>query len=39
MKTHGVFATEIAVWLVMLSPVIGLIMAFVSAWVSGQLTG
>jgi hypothetical protein len=39
MKTHGALATEIAVWLTLLSPVIGLLAAFLSAWFSGQLTG
>jgi hypothetical protein len=39
MKTHGALATNIAVWVTMLSPVIGLIAAFLSAWFFGQLSG
>jgi hypothetical protein len=39
MKTHGPLATSIALWLTMLSPLIGLIVAFLGAWFFGQLNG
>jgi hypothetical protein len=39
MKTYGALTTEIAVWFTMLSPVIGLIAAFLGALVFGQLGG
>jgi hypothetical protein len=39
MKTHGPLATEIAVWFTMLSPLIGLVAAFLGAWFFGQLSG
>jgi hypothetical protein len=39
MKTHGALATEIAVWFTLLSPVIGLVAAFLGAWFFGQLGG
>jgi hypothetical protein len=39
MKTHGPLATNIAFWFTMLSPLIGLIIAFLGAWFFSQLTG
>jgi hypothetical protein len=39
MKTHGFLATKIALWFTMLSPLIGLIMAFLGAWFFSQLSG
>jgi hypothetical protein len=39
MKTHGALSMRIAVWVTMLSPIIGLIAAFLSAWFFGQLRG
>jgi hypothetical protein len=38
MKTHGLLVTNVAVWLTMLSPLIGLLIAFLGAWFFGQLT-
>ena len=37
MKTHGPLATDIAFWFTMLSPLVGLIVAFLGAWLFGQL--
>jgi hypothetical protein len=37
MKTHGPLVTTIVLWFTMLSPLIGLIIAFVGAWFFGQL--
>jgi hypothetical protein len=39
MKTHGSLATNIALWFTMLSPLIGLIIAFLGARFFSQLTG
>lgn len=39
MKTHGPLATNIALWFTMLSPLMGLIIAFLDAWFFGRLTG
>ena len=38
MKMYGPVVTNIGVWLTMLSPLIGLIVAFLSAWLT-QLNG
>ena len=35
MNTHGTLVTNIGVWFTMLSPLIGLIVAFLGAWLSG----
>jgi hypothetical protein len=37
MKTHGPLASNIAVWFVMLSPLIGLIVGVLGAWLFSQL--
>jgi hypothetical protein len=37
-KTHGALATDIAVWFVMLSPLIGVILGLLGAWFFSQLT-
>jgi hypothetical protein len=37
MKTHGPLVTNTVLWLTMLSPLIGLIVAFLGAWLFGQL--
>jgi hypothetical protein len=39
MQTHGSLATNIALWFTMLSPLVGLIMAFLGAWFFSQLSG
>jgi hypothetical protein len=39
MKTHGPLTTNIALWFTMLSPLMGLIIAFLGAWFFGRLTG
>jgi hypothetical protein len=39
METHGPLATSVAFWFTMLSPLIGLIIAFLGAWLLSQLTG
>lgn len=39
METHGPVATKIALWFVMLSPLIGLIIGLLGAWLSGHLAG
>jgi hypothetical protein len=39
MKTHGPLATNIALWFTMLSPLIGLIIAFLSTWFFSRLSG
>jgi hypothetical protein len=39
MKTHGSLVTKIALWFTMLSPLMGLIIAFLGAWFSNQLSG
>ena len=36
MKTHGSIVTNIAFWFTMLSPLIGLIIAFLGAWFFNQ---
>jgi hypothetical protein len=36
---HRAVATQIAVWVTVLSPLIGLLAAFLSAWFLGQLSG
>jgi hypothetical protein len=38
MKTHTYFVTKTAVWLLMLSPILGLTALFLGAWLTGQLT-
>ena len=38
MKTHGLLATNIALWFTMLSPALGLIIVFLSAWLFGRLS-
>jgi hypothetical protein len=38
MKTHGPVATNIALWFTMLSPALGLIIAFLGAWLFGRLS-
>lgn len=37
MKRHGPLASKIALWFTILSPLMGLIFAFVGAWLSNQL--
>jgi len=37
MKTHGPLAASIALWFTMLSPALGLIIAFLGAWLFGRL--
>jgi hypothetical protein len=39
MKTHGSLATNIVLWFTMLSPLMGLIIAFLGAWFFNQLSG
>lgn len=39
MKTHGPLIASIVLWFTMLSPLIGLILAFLGAWFFGQLSG
>jgi hypothetical protein len=39
MKTHGPFVTKIGIWLTVFSPLIGMIIAVLSAWLFGQLNG
>jgi hypothetical protein len=39
MKTHGSLVTNIALWFTMLSPLVGLIIAFLGAWFFSQLSG
>jgi hypothetical protein len=36
METHGPFATNAALWFTMLSPLIGLLIAFLGAWFFSQ---
>lgn len=38
-RTHGPVATNIALWFTMLSPLIGLITAILSAWFFNPLSG
>jgi hypothetical protein len=38
-RTHGPVATNIALWFTMLSPLIGLITAILSAWFFSPLSG
>ena len=38
-KTHGPLVTIIALWFAMLSPLIGLIIAFLGAWFFRLLNG
>jgi hypothetical protein len=38
MKTQGLLAMNIAVWFTMLSPALGLTIAFLSAWLFGRLS-
>jgi hypothetical protein len=38
MKTHSPLVTDVAVWLTMLSPLIGLTIAYLGAWLFGQAT-
>jgi hypothetical protein len=38
MKTHGPIATNVALWFAMLSPLIGLIIGLLGAWLYSQLT-
>jgi hypothetical protein len=38
-KTHGPLVTHIALWFTMLSPLIGLIIAFLGAWFFSRLSG
>jgi hypothetical protein len=38
MKTHGPITTNIALWFAMLSPLIGLIVGLLGAWLYSQLT-
>jgi hypothetical protein len=38
-KTHGSLATSVTLWFTMLSPLIGLIIAFLGAWFFSQLSG
>jgi len=37
MKTHGPLVATVVLWFTMLSPLIGLIIAFVGAWFFDQL--
>jgi len=37
METHGPLVTSTVLWLTMLSPLIGLVVAFLGAWFFGQL--
>ena len=37
--THGSLATSIALWFTILSPLIGLSLAFLGAWFFSQLSG
>jgi hypothetical protein len=39
MKTYGSLTTNVVLWLTMLSPSIGLIIAFLAAWLLNQLSG
>jgi hypothetical protein len=39
MNTHSVLVTNIGLWFTMLSPLIGLIIAFLGAWLVGGLSG
>jgi hypothetical protein len=39
METHGTLATKIALWFVVLSPLIGLIIGLLGAWLFGHLAG
>jgi hypothetical protein len=39
MKTHGPLITNISLWFTMLSPLIGLIIAFLGAFFFSDLTG
>ena len=38
MKTHGPIITNVALWFAMLSPLIGLIIGLLGAWLYSQLT-
>ena len=38
MKTHGPLITNVALWFAMLSPLIGLIIGLLGAWLYSQLT-
>ena len=38
-KAHGPLATNLALWFTMLSPLIGLIIAFLGAWFFSDLNG
>jgi hypothetical protein len=38
-ETHGPLVTQIAVWFAMLSPLIGVILGLLGAWLVGHMTG
>jgi hypothetical protein len=38
-KTHGPLVTQIAVWFAMLSPLIGVVLGLLGAWLFSQQTG
>jgi hypothetical protein len=38
MKTHGLLVANIGLWFTVLSPLIGLIIAFLGAWLSSGLS-
>jgi hypothetical protein len=38
-ETHGPFATQIAIWFAVLSPLLGMILGLLGAWFFSQQTG